>query len=870
MRQDEMLLNEGIQAIKAAEPAAVEVAASAKRVADRLGIDGVSEVAVNHIANCDDVRHLRDSYRAGALSGSRSLLIEAHLRDCSACRHQFQSASRAAVLDWSAPRSAPKAARPSFWRPRALGWTFASALALLVGGLFVYRAYWQVPPGVRAEVQSIDGSAYRISDTGDRQLAPGDQLAEGDRLRTSGGAHAVLRLTDGSTVEVNERSVLGIGARGRNMTVTLDDGDVIVQAAKRTSGHLYVKTPDCRVAVTGTVFSVDSGLKGSRVAVLQGTVDVSHSGVDTLVNAGDQIATSDSLTPAPMEQQIAWSHDRDKYLPLLAQFATLQHRIMQIPFPQSRFTSDLLQRVPTDTLVYLSIPNLGDFLSQANEIFHDQLKQSPVLQQWWNQGQGQKTAELDTLIEKAHQMSQYLGDEIVIVGVKQTGNPGIAIIADVKKPGLDDFLKSQLPFSGSAPGLTVFDQASLNAAHLSDNEQRGSYALIRPNEAVFSNSVATLKLINAQLNSGASGFATGDFGQQISAAYTRGAGIILAANLQQMISEKNAQSNAGGHHFEDAEKKSGMEDLRYLIAEHRETNGQPENNLSLQFSGARHGVASWLAAPAPIGSLEFVSPNASVAVAMLSKDPKAIADDLMNMATSNKEEQNRDLKQAEDALQVNFREDVAASLGGDFLLSLDGPVLPMPSWKAVIEVNDSQRLEQALERLTQAIRNQAKGKQAHSIVIQSDQVDGQQYYSVHDLTSGNSVAHYTFANGYMIIAPSRALVMEALHIYSTGDSLAHSSAFRALLPKDSSENYSAVAYQNLTPVLTPLLSQFSGQSADALKQLAADARPTAVCARGEENRIEAASDSRLLEMDFLTLETLINLGNKHTIQNVRE
>ena len=37
---------------------------------------------------------------------------------------------------------------------------------------------------------------------------------------------------------------------------------------KRTSGHLYVKTPDCRVAVTGTVFSVDSGMKGSRVAVL--------------------------------------------------------------------------------------------------------------------------------------------------------------------------------------------------------------------------------------------------------------------------------------------------------------------------------------------------------------------------------------------------------------------------------------------------------------------------------------------------------------------------------------------------------------------------------------------------------------------------
>jgi hypothetical protein len=185
-------------------------------------------------------------------------------------------------------------------------------------------------------------------------------------------------------------------------------------------------------------------------------------------------------------------------------------------------------------------------------------------------------------------------------------------------------------------------------------------------------------------------------------------------------------------------------------------------------------------------------------------------------------------------------------------------------------VNDPQRLEQAVEHLTEAIRSQSHGKQAHSIAIESSDVNGQRFYAVHDLTTGNTFAEYTYADGYMIVAPNRALVMEALHTYSTGDSLAHSTAFRVLLPKDSSENYSAVAYQNLTPVLTPLLSQLTGQTADALRQLATDARPTAICARGEENRIEAASDSHLLELDFLTLQTLINLGNKHAQPNVRE
>jgi hypothetical protein len=91
-----------------------------------------------------------------------------------------------------------------------------------------------------------------------------------------------------------------------------------------------------------------------------------------------------------------------------------------------------------------------------------------------------------------------------------------------------------------------------------------------------------------------------------------------------------------------------------------------------------------------------------------------------------------------------------------------------------------------------------------------------------------------------------------------------------LLPKDANENYSAVAYQNLTPVLTPMLSQIGGEAADALKTLAADARPTAICARGEESRIEASSDSHLFGFDFVTLETLMNIGNNRARTNVKE
>ncbi len=855
-RHDEMRLRTAVQALQGDAPDAAQLAAAARRVAGSLGIDVIDDPMVDIIENCEDVQHLLASYRAGTLSSARRLLIEDHLRDCGACLRRFRSGT--AVLDWSTP-----AAKDAFvWPSQAFGLATAACFALLVLSFFAYKAYWQTPPGVRAEVQSIDGSAYGISEAGDRKLSAGDQLKAGEQFRTGGGAHAVLRLSDGSTVEVNERSVLGVGARGHNMTISLDNGAVIVQAAKRDQGHLYVKTPDCRVAVTGTVFSVNSGIKGSRVAVLQGAVQVMHAGMDTLVHAGDQLSTNDNLSPEPVAQQISWSQDREQYLVLLAQFTAIQRRVEQIPFPQPRYTSDLLERVPADTLLYISIPNLGEFLNQANQIFQDQLKQSPALQQWWDRGHGGNTADLDALIEKLHLASQYLGNEIVIVGANQTAAPGFAILADLQQSGLDDFLRKQF---ASSTGLILLDEQSLQNTPTSPATKSGGYALIRPREAVFSNSIATLKQINAQLNAGASGFAAGDFGKQIAAAYGRGAGVILAADLHQMVADK---LRAGGKGTEAIEN-SGMDEVQYLIAEHRETNGLPENHLDLQFSGTRQHAASWLAAPAPIGSLDFVTPNAAVAVAFLSKDPTTIADDLMTMA-ANQPTQNTKWTEAEAKLGISFRDDLAANLGGDFLLSLDGPVLPTPSWKAVIEVNNPQRLENTLERLAQSLRDQAQGTQSHPLAIESSQVGAQRFYSVQDLTSGATVAQYIFSDGYMIVAPNRALLMEALRTHASGDSLARSTSFKALLPKDENENYSAIAYQNLGPVLTPLLSQLSAESAQAIRQIAADSRPTAICAWGKDSRIEAASNSHLFGFDFLTLGALTSSGNKHPSQSVKE
>jgi FecR protein/Putative zinc-finger len=842
------------------------ITASAAKAAQRLGIPMNKEVFSGAIRNCDDVRQLMNSYRAGTLSEARMLLVQAHLSECGPCLRHFREGGVEAAVDWSRPRvvSRERVRSTPRMHPHAWGWALALSCALVAASFFVYKAYWQVPPGVRAEVESINGSAYLISGPGNRRLAPGAKLLEGDRMRTAGDSRAVLRLSDGSIVEVNQRSTLDVSARGRNTTVALDEGALIVTAAHRTSGHLYVRTPDCRLAVTGTLFSVNSGIKGSRVAVLQGSVEVAHAGMHALLHPGEQMATSDNLAPEPLDQDFAWSADHQKYIGLMAQLANVQHLIAQIPFPQSRYSSDLLPRMPNNTVLYISIPNLGDYLSQANAIFQDQLSQSPELQQWWARGQKRNSQDLNSLVEKIHDVSQYLGDEVVVAGIGQENQPGIAILAQVQRSGLDSELRQQFSNATGGPmgGLVVLDEASLAGADAT-SEVHGGYALVREHEVVFSNSIATLKEFNAQLDAGTSGFASSGFGKQIAAAYQRGAGIILAADLHAMLQNKiNRGALAPGR--ESALEDSGMNDLQYLIAEHRETNGMPENHLNLQFSGTRQRVASWLASPAPIGSLGFVSPNAAVVVAALSKDPASIADDIMEMASQSKGS-TESWSEIDSKLQISVRDDLMANLGGDFLISLDGPVLPTPSWKVVIEVNDPDLMENTLERMVQAVNSQTQGTKAHTIAIETSTAGSQRYYAIEDVTTGNVVANYTFDDGFMIVAPQRALLMDALQIHASGNSLGQSAAFRALLPRDQNENYSAVAYQNLSPVLTPLLSQFSGDSANAIRKLAADSRPTVACAWGKDTRIEAASDSRLFGFDFLTLGAVLNSGNKSGI-----
>src|SRR5207249_7410169 len=97
-----------------------------------------------------------------------------------------------------------------------------------------------------------------------RMLKSGDKVDSEEFIRTAAGSHATVKLLDGSDVEMNQRSAFAVSATRRDTTIQLDQGGIIVHAAKRRRGHLYVSAPDCRVAVTGTMFAINAGTKRSE------------------------------------------------------------------------------------------------------------------------------------------------------------------------------------------------------------------------------------------------------------------------------------------------------------------------------------------------------------------------------------------------------------------------------------------------------------------------------------------------------------------------------------------------------------------------------------------------------------------------------
>ena len=562
------------------------------------------------------------------------------------------------------------------------------------------------------------------------------------------------------------------------------------------------------------------------------------------------VAAAQAPTPNPPE--MPWSKDLQKYPGLPAALNQLMVRLQHdVQFPPARGQSRLLPLLPQTTVFYAALPNYGDTAHQMLTIFREQRQQSTALRDWWQHGDlATNGPKIEDSIEKFSQFSEYLGDEIVVSATSESREkPGFLLVAEVKKPGLKEFLQHMVAdlADRSAPSVRVMDVQELATATDMPSPQ-ATVVLVRPDFVVLSSDLPTLRTFNSQLDSSDRPFPGTPFGQPIVQAYEGGAELVAAADLQAILKKMPTTNDQSQATFQ----RTGFAEMKYLVWSHKTVPGQAASHAELSFTGPRNGVASWLAAPAPMGSLDFVSPKAILASAVLLKHLDAIFDDVKDLATSSNPNAFAMVDQMEKGMNLSLKDDLLSQLTGEIALEVDSAAPPEPVWKAILRVKDPVRLQRTFTQLlamapVTAQQSEEGGVTYHSFTIPSPQ-------------KATEIS-YAFVDGYLVVASSHATAAEAVRLHRTGESLAKSKKFLASLPPGHSPDASALLYEDPLAMMALRLGQASPDLASILSQSKAETTPAVICAYGEPNSIREVSTSGGVDAGMVLIGAAIAIPN---------
>jgi len=788
------LLDRAVEQIRTdqGEPQAADRAA--ERVRERLADESGSAP----IRTCEAFRALMPDFVNGRLDEARHLLVDDHTRECSACRRKLADirAGRPAGADTTVQQRGRRA---------RMGWMLAAAAVFVVVAFTFALNYHLFLPaaGGMLQVAEVDGTLLRVTGDDTAPLTSGDVLEKGGTVRTARHSGALLTLADGSRVEMNARAELFVTERGADSTINLERGSIIVEASDQGSGHLYVKTNECTVAVTGTVFSVTHGARGSRVSVIEGEVNVDHDAGQAVLYAGDQLTTREGLAPIPVETDIAWSRDTDRHLALLREFADL-HREMKerLPAPELRSDTRLLDSAPAGSVIYLAMPNLSDAINSAHQILLEKVGTSEVLSQWWTENVTAQGMEphIEMLMEKVRLVGAELGPEIAMTlqQVEGRGPQSLVLLSTLVNPaGFPDVLAAELTelntHAGDGPTFSIVENPD-DLATLDDSGDTlvfwidGDLLAVSPQAGALQQMAADRGGINGT-----------PFHERLAEVYRTGTQTVFGADVATILQGLRNDAGSG-----QAMATLGLDEADHLVVQRRTINGNSVTSGELSFARQRKGVASWLAEPAPMGVLDFISPEATGVAAFLVRSPAEVLDELFASLSASSAECRDSLDRFENEFGIDLVTDLATPLGGEFAIAIDGPLLPVPAWKAVVEVYDPQGLQQAIERMVNQINVIAAQEGFPPVLIETGELNGRRYYHV---TSEQFDApfYYTFHEGYLVAGSQAALLQRAIDYRTSGISLTRSSRFIDLLPPDGRVDFSAVVYHDLGRLIEPLL-----------------------------------------------------------------
>ncbi len=555
--------------------------------------------------------------------------------------------------------------------------------------------------------------------------------------------------------------------------------------------------------------------------------------------------TKDTATPAnPVAEQL------EKYPGLLPEFGILLDKMSRsVELPQPRSQSKLLPLLPFATTLYLATPNYGEAAHQALAVFRDELKQSAVLRDWWTQGDMAKSGpELQNFVETFTRVSQYLGDEIVFSAQTGGANHQFLVAAEIRKPGLKAFLQQSLKDlpDKSRPNVRILDATELEMP-AQRTQPPDLVVLVRPDLVIASADLETLCWFNSLLDAKSQNFPATAFGQRLAQAYQGGTSMVAAVNLHTILSQMPPPKRMQ----DDALERSGFKDVKYLVWQRKSAANQSISESELSFTGPRRGVAAWLAGPAKLGSQDFVSPKAVLAVTLGLKNLGEIFDDLKELSSSTNPKAFADIPKMEQAMGISLRDDLLGQLQGEITVELRG-LAPQPTWSAILRVKDAEHLQRTLDKVLSQV----------PVQVSQFEEDGVHYYSLMVPAQQKATeVVYTIQDGYLIIAPSRTAAAETIAIHKSGVSLARSENLRRSLPPGHSDEASALLYEDATVMTAFRLRQVSAETADALASASTQPMPVTYRAYGEETAIRGVSSSGTADVGAMLIVAAVAIPN---------
>ncbi|MGB2593239.1 MAG: hypothetical protein WBG02_02435 [Candidatus Acidiferrum sp.] len=562
-----------------------------------------------------------------------------------------------------------------------------------------------------------------------------------------------------------------------------------------------------------------------------------------------QTAAAHPQAQAKQQNQGDLTQELNKYPGLLDEFGKLYVKLTdKVQLPAPRTESRLLPLLLPSTSFFAAFANYGDALHQSVAVFHEELKESNVLRDWWEHLNSTSTGtKLDDFLEQIAQLHQFLGDEIVVAGSAEGHENDLTILAEIKKPGLKKSLEQLLAKQPGmiAPGVRVLDAQELATAK--EGPAHELLVLVRPDYVVATSDLAMLRSFNAHLDSKNSEFASTAFGKRVAKEYQGGVTILAAADLQKLINQAPVALRTN-----DAFQNSGFSDLKYAVWDHKMVAGQSLSQAELSFSAPRHGAAAWLANSGPLTNLDFVSPKAVIVFTVVLANPAQIFDDIKKTESMSKNDPFATLSAFERMLNLSLRDDLLKNLSGELTIEVDKIAAADSVWRVVFKLNDAAHVQQTLGTLLTAAHMEAR-----HIVL-----GGVSYYAVRVPSQATPMEiGYAFVDGHLILGSSLEVVAESIQMHRSGGSLAKSQQFLASLPPGHGLEASALLYEDPAAMTAHTFEQMSPELAAAISQIQKNATPMVAELYGEDSAIRGASRSGALDAGTVMVVAAIAIPN---------